>query len=171
MTQDRLNQPVPARLAEMMTLDPTPPRLWSPEELGIILRHQLAVPLEFDLGDLSKDSATIAGPRPMLSTTFNDLLHHRKPLLSMLQRVKRFAKACKSDPKGPLPEEVATVLYYAAVVAALLHCRQRITTLTDAALRQGVEWVLAQPWVDDLTRSLFRDALSRLSEPIDEVQG
>jgi hypothetical protein len=123
----------------------------------------MAVPLEFDLGNV-KDSATIAGPRPMLSTTFANLLQHPKPHLAMLQRVKRFAKACRNDPHGPLPQEVATVLYFASLVAALLRHQQRITSLDDAALRQGVEWVLAQQWIDDSTRSLFQEALSYLSQ-------
>lgn len=151
----------PTRLAEMMTLDPTPPRLWSHAELGVILRHQLSAPIEFDLGDLPAEAATGADPRPIVTPTFKDLLHHTKPPLAMLQRTKRFAKARKNDTDGPLPNEVATLLYYAAIAVALLRCQQRITSMDDAALRVGFRWVLLQGWVDDHTKSIIEEALSR----------
>jgi hypothetical protein len=157
--QDSLDGTEPARLAEMMTLDATPPRLWSPDELGVILRHQLSVPLELDLGEPSGDAATGADSRPMPSCTFADLLHHPEPPLAMLRRAKRFAKACKSDPNGPLPDEVATVLYYATIAVALLRCRQCITAMDDVALRAGFGWALLQVWVDDRTKSIFEEAL------------
>src|SRR5687768_4916926 len=130
----------PARMAEMMTLDDTPPRLWSPEELGVILRHQLSAPVQDDLGGPSADAVTATDARPVTSPTFADLLQDPEPSLAMLQRAKRFAKARKNEPQGPLPEEVATVIYYAAIAVALLRCGRRTTSMDDAALSAGCQW-------------------------------
>jgi hypothetical protein len=159
MSQDELEQTDPARLADMMTLDETPPRLWSPEELGVILRHQLAVPLAIDLRDAAEEARSALDSAPVSLMTFADLLHHPAPEVAMLQRIKRFAKARKSNPNGPLPEEVATVIYYAAIAVALKRCQLRITSMDDAALVAGCGWVLLQAWVDDDTKALFRETL------------
>jgi hypothetical protein len=165
VSEDNLEETEPARLAEMMTLDATPPRLWSPEELGVILRHQLSVPLALDLGDPSEHAANVPNAAPMPPTTFADLLRQVDPPVAMLRRVKRFAKARKSDPNGPLPQEVATVLYYTAIAAAL-RCHHRITVMDDTGLRSGFEWVLRQVWVDGDTKSILEEALPRGSQHV-----
>jgi hypothetical protein len=127
----------------------------------VILRHQLAVPLAVDLGDPAEEAKSALGSARILPMTFAELLHHRAPPVAMLQRIKRFAKARKSNPNGPLPEEVATVLYYAAIAVALKRCQQRITSMDDAALLAGCRWVLLQAWVDDDTKSIFRATFPR----------
>jgi len=96
-----------------------------------------------------------------LPATFGDLLHHPQPPLEMLQRVKRFAKACKVKAEGPLPPEVATVLYFASIVVALLRCEARISELDNKAIRTGTEWALAQTWLDQPTRSIFEEAAAK----------
>ena len=61
-----------------------------------------------------------------------------------------------------LPEEVATVLYYAAIFVALLRCGQRITSLDDASLARGGRWVVDQPWVAQPVRQIVVEAMARL---------
>ena len=150
------------RLANLMGLqdDLT---LWSSEELGQILRHQMAAPL---LVDLCPDDAanrqkfqelTCNSSAPMES--FDDLLHHPAPPLDLLMRAKRFAKASSHNPDSPLPQEVATVLYYLTMLTALLRCRQRITRMSDTDLRNGLEWVLRQPWITDEIRRMCDEGL------------
>jgi hypothetical protein len=66
-----------------------------------------------------------------------------------------------ADPyEDEMPKEIAAVLYFAAIVVALRRCGARITRLSDGELRAGVEWVLAQPWIDPATRALFAEVFS-----------
>jgi hypothetical protein len=78
----------------------------------------------------------------------------------LLRRAKLFAKACKLDADGPLPEEVATVLYFALIAAALIRCNERISRLDDVALVAAMRWVLGKEWVEDSVHALMRDTLA-----------
>jgi len=159
-----LSKSDPAALARMMDLDTGTKHDWQPDELGSILRHQLDSPLGLDLGNFAPESkGTLDALRPSASiplNTFGDLLRHPHPPLEVLKLTKEFAKANRNNPQSTLPPEIATVVYFAAIVVALMRCGQRITALDDQALRQGVEWIVAQPWIDELSRSLFREALT-----------
>jgi hypothetical protein len=154
----------------MMSLDPdTPPPLerrpvaWSAHDLRVILRHQLATRLESDLGDLSQELRDdVPAARAM---TFASLLRHPSPPLGVLRRAKVFAKACKLDADGPLPEEVATVIYFAVIAVALVRCGERISRLDDATLAAAMRWVLARDWLDDSIHELSKQALALLESP------
>ena len=87
--------------------------------------------------------------------TFRDLLTHPQPPVTLLQVTKQFAKAMVCSPESPVPAEIGRVLYLAAILAALLRCGQRITELDTAALREGIDWALVQPWLDPALRPLF----------------
>ncbi|HUI06909.1 MAG TPA: protein kinase [Verrucomicrobiae bacterium] len=164
MAKRDLSRSDPTSLARMMDLDTGTKHDWHPQELGSILRHQLDSPLAFDLGNFAPESKgmleAIAPSANFPVNTFGDLLRHPHPPLGALKIMKEFAKANRDNPEGTFPTEVAAAVYYAAIAVALTRCGQRITSLDDDALRQGMEWVIAQPWVDEATRSLLRDALT-----------
>jgi len=130
---------------------------WEPDELAGILRHQLATPLKLDLGP--------AGPAMGAGAmeTFGDLLRRPDPPLDLLKRTKDFAKAHRDDPNSSLPDEIATVVYFAGIGAALARHGARISELDDGRLRRGLQWAIDQPWVDEQTRSLLREALGHLA--------
>jgi hypothetical protein len=151
LTDDELETSDPSRLEQILAARGA--ERWRPQEMGAILRHQLSVPLDMDLAAGSGS--------PMWRMTFGELLHHPHPPAEMLQRVKQFAKACKLARDGPLPPEVAAVLYFASIIASRLRCEQRISDLDDDALKRGMEWVRAQRWVDPLTRSIFDEAAAK----------
>ena len=132
-------------LASMLEVDWAAGRPWEERELAAVLRHQLAAPLHVDLR--TRGDETVA--------TFYDLLHHPTPPIELLALAKDFAKACRADPDSPLPREVAAVIYFGAIAVARRRCGTLITQLSPEELRAGVEWVLAQPWVDPATRELF----------------
>jgi len=166
----------------MMGLDTSTKHDWRQTELGSIFRHQLDAPLEFDLGNFAPESKAILDTSSRSADapleTFGDLLRHPHPPLELLKVVKEFAKANRDDPESSLPTEIATVIYFAAIVVALTRCGQRITELDDDGLRRGMNWVVAQPWIDELTRSLFRGALPLIGtgwkehgQGIDEAPG
>ena len=154
----------PQLLAKLMSLDTAPAHAWQPDELGAILRHQLQSPLEFDLitvdAEVKAKLKTLAAANGPPLKTFGDLLRHPHPPIELLNLTKEYGKVHRNTPESPLPHDIATVLYFAGIVVALTRCGQRISRLDDDGLRRGVEWVASQPWVDEWTRSLFREGLS-----------
>jgi DNA-directed RNA polymerase specialized sigma24 family protein len=155
-------------LARLMQLGARGRRDLQPEELAEALSHQLAAPVRFDLGGFDADLArpvhgAVRGTGLPLST-FADLLHHAAPPLALLELTRHFAKDQREAPDASLSPEVATVLYYAAILVARLRHGERISHLDEAALSRGAAWAVAQTWVDERTRGLFRDGLRHLGE-------
>ena len=87
---------------------------------------------------------------------------HPSPPLELLQLAKEFAKSQRYAEEAVFPVEIASVLYYTAIVLARLRLGQRITEMDDARLRQGVQWCLQQPWIDPATRELFEQQWRKL---------
>ena len=140
--------------------------LWTARDLAAILAHQLAAPLETDLG---RREAISPGRRDAPDVwpairTFGELFDHPSPPVELLERTKRFAKTARSQPDGPLPDEVATVLYLAAIATARRKCGRSISQLDEAALRHALEWALAQPWLAASLRELFVWACQTLAD-------
>ncbi|NUQ66209.1 MAG: hypothetical protein HUU20_27420 [Pirellulales bacterium] len=165
MKREEVDQTGAETLAKMMELAVGEQELWESAELAAILEHQLAAPLEIDLGSIDPAwpvrLASPASSGPPLGT-FRDLFHHPEPPLELLDLTKRFAKRCRTDADCPLPGEIATVLYFLAIGVARCRAGQRISGLDDDSLRHAMQWSIAQPWVDDDTRQLFRESLSAL---------
>ena len=150
-----------ARLASLMDLDPAVDRAWSPDELGAVLRHQLAAPLLVDLSSLRRNTVakvkTLAEAQGLVLKSFGDLLRHPHPPVELLEITHRFAKACTLGRTGPLPRDIATMLYYAAIVAAMSRCGRRISRLADSEIRLGIQWALSRPWIEESLRGLFEE--------------
>jgi hypothetical protein len=174
MKDDDLHGSDPQSLTQMMDLDAGAEKLWSPEELGAILTHQLVAPLECDLSHL--DSGLALRLKQLRSTddpplsSFGDLLRHPSPPLNLLELTKQFAKACRNHPHSPLPDEVATVLYFLSIVVAITRCGRRITKMDDRSLEFSLNWALRQPWLDNSTRAILQEGLDAvgLSGPTQE---
>jgi len=170
MKDDDVHNSDPQSLTQMLSLDAGDEKLWSLEELGAILEHQLSAPLECDLGRLDSglarrprkvnSAAHPEGTRPLKS--FRDLLSHPSPPLRLLELTKQFAKACRNNPHGPLPDEIATVLYFLSIAVAMTRCGQRITKMDDRSLEFSLNWALRQPWLDEATRGILQEGLNAL---------
>lgn len=147
-------------LAEMMGFTDDA-GMWKPEELGEVFQHQLAAPVELDLGSLGEEATHGLGAA--LSTadppiwSFRDLFHHPRPPVALLKMTKEFAKACQGRPAGLLPEEIATMLYVLSIVTAWTRCGSRITKLDAEGLNYSLRWALDQTWVDESTRTILED--------------
>ena len=155
------------QLATLLDLDPDgADRLWSDEELGAVLRHPMTLPLQVDLVNLERGLAVkvrnLAESQGLTLKSFGNLLAHPHPPVELLKVTKDFAKACRLSPRGALPKEIATVLYFASIAAAMVRCRRRITGLSDAGLADGLRWILARPWLDAPTRTLLEEGLAAL---------
>jgi hypothetical protein len=152
MYGSEIRQSNPTRLAHILEFTQSE-RPWQPDELGAVLRHQLAAPLEFDQASVGERFLTIG-----------DLLNHPSPPVALLQQLKRFAKAHAVDPNHLIPHEIAAVLYYAAICAARLRCGEGITALDVESLELGISQLLACSWLEDSIRSLLTLGLAQLKK-------
>ena len=133
-------------------------RIWHPDELAAILHHQMTTPLHVDLAGIegaAKRLHDAAGASGLILKSFGDLLQHPHPPLALLKMMKDFAKACRISPESALPREISSVIYFASIIAAMTRHSRRITKLDNAALRDAVDWALAQPWLDEISRGVF----------------
>jgi hypothetical protein len=155
-----LDKTSPGRLSQLLRDDPAAP-VWCAKDLEAIIHHRLSVPLQTDLGrelvPLDSKLSASSGPdrfEGLARMTFAELLLHPRPPEEALRLVKSFAKAWRSDAAPLLPAEVATAVYYAAILAAEMRLDRNISTLDKAALRTGVDWALSRGWIVDPLRSL-----------------
>ena len=156
----------PRSLEQLLSVSDEEP-LWQPDELAAILEHQLSAPLEFDLAfgerrpaDALREAQT--GVDPPIET-FRDLFAHPRPPVELLEQTKQFAKQCRKQPDGPLPDEIATILYILSIVAARARAIRGISKLDDHALRHSLDWALTQPWLDAWSRDVLSAARRALS--------
>lgn len=157
----------PDSLSRLLELDPNDEPPWTADDLHAILRHQLDTEIEFDLthfGGIARETVTAIAPpqegqRP---GTFGQVLTGPNPPLQLLDLIRRFAKRYRKHGTDGMPEEVATVLYYAAIAAARLRHGASISKLDDRAIRAGIQWALDQPWFAGPLRDLFADTLQTI---------
>ncbi len=141
---------------------------WSEDDLKAIFGHQWSTPLSVDLGGLDAVLAervkTLATAQGLLLRSFGDLLRHPNPPLALLELSKEFAKRSLYSPCPAIPHEVARVLYFTSISAALSHCNRRITTLNNDDVAAGINWALSCDWVSDDARTVLQSGLAALAD-------
>jgi len=154
-------------LAALLATGEERARLWRPDELAAIFKHQISTPMLVDLGTFDPGTAsklkTLSEAQGLLLKSFSDLFHHSTPPVELLVLVKDFAKANRDHPESGLPAEIASALYYISIAAALVHLDARITKLPDADLRRGLHLTREQAWLDAATKELLDAALAKIS--------
>jgi hypothetical protein len=159
----------PKSLAALLEASGERVRLWRPEELGAIFRHQMSAPVLVDLGGYDPGTAarlrTLSSAQSLLLKSFSDLFHHPAPPLELLELTKDFAKANMDHAQSSLPNEVAAALYYTSIAAALVRLDARITRLPKADLRRGLLWTREQSWLDEDTKQLLLQAAAKVALP------
>jgi hypothetical protein len=159
MRKDDIRQTDDASLARLMDFARRDDPVWSAQELGAILRHQLQAPLTSDL-DVTENEALAASidlcarSDPPIRT-FGELLFHPRPPVELLEAVKQFAKSCRVGTAAAMPDEIATMLYILSIVAAMTKCDRRISKMDTIALQHCLTWGLEQTWLDEPTRQLL----------------
>ena len=136
--------PRPRQISDILGIGADTATLWRPDELAAIFRHQMAAPVVFDLESLgtakARRLANLTAAQGLVLKSFADLFQHNSPPLELLQLTKDFAKRNRDQPESVLPTEIATLLYFASIAAALVHRGERITRLSNSELRGGFEW-------------------------------
>lgn len=155
MPDPSLSDRDPQQLSKIMDFDDTESP-WQAHEMGAVLRHQLAAPMVFG----PEDGAWGSSRAP---ATFGELLSRTDPPLPLLKLMKDFARTHTIQPHSPIPREIAMVLYFAAILAALVRHGARISGLDDEPLRKGVLAVLENDWLDEPTRTLLTQGLRQLT--------
>jgi hypothetical protein len=157
----------PKSLAALLKASGEGVRLWRPEELTAIFRHQMSAPVLVDLGGYDPGTAArlkrLSDAQSLLLKSFSDLFHHPAPPLELLELTKDFAKANMDHAQSSLPGEVAAALYYTSIAAALVRLGARITRLADAELRRGLLWTSDQVWLDAETKQLLLQAAAKFA--------
>jgi hypothetical protein len=155
------------KLATLMATGEERARLWRPDELAAIFRHQMSAPVAVDLGAFDPRTArrlrALSEAQGLLLRSFDDLFHHPAPPIELLELVKEFAKANLGQPESGLPDEIAAALYYTSIAAALVRLDARISQLPEADLQRGLRSTLEQAWLDDKTKELLAQALETAS--------
>jgi hypothetical protein len=155
------------KLATLMATGEERAKLWRPDELAAIFRHQMSAPMLVDLGTFDPRTATrlrtLSEAQGLLLKSFSDLFYHTAPPIELLELIKDFAKANLDHPESGLPGEIATALYYTSIAAALVRLDARISQLPDADLQRGLRWTMEQAWLDEKTKELLAKALGKVS--------
>jgi hypothetical protein len=155
------------KLATLMATGEERAKLWRPDELAAIFRHQMSAPMLVDLGIFDPRTATrlrtLSEAQGLLLKSFADLFYHTAPPIELLELIKDFAKVNLDHPESGLPGEIATALYYTSIAAALVRLDARISQLPDADLQRGLRWTMEQAWLDEKTKELFANALGKVS--------
>ena len=163
--REKIDVAMPARLAILMSSDPSVGIAHQKSDFDAIWRHQLSSPLfsvEIDTpasvlgGEVSKGSAG-GGLK-----TFGDLLTHPHPPLEFLKKVKDFGKRHLLEPETLIPLDVARALYYLPIALAFLKHKIIISSLSNPDLRLGLSWLAAQCWLDSHSRAAAEEAREAL---------
>lgn len=147
------------RLARLLVPDLEEREVWSVSEMGAMLKHQLAVPLELELKTNEMSGADAASiPSGM---TFREALFGDGATLTVLRHIKDYAKWHLLRKDRILPPELVRVIYYGSVANARRRFGDRITSLADSDCRTGIEWVSKQEWVESEVRQWFQEEAGR----------
>jgi hypothetical protein len=154
--------------AEPLAATAPPPRLWRTEELGAVLRLQLAAPIfslleEFEPEKAARLEAVLAVDGHFSGIgCFADLFHLSPPPRELLSSTKDLARSQLANPQAMLPREITLVLFYASLLLLHLRCYEPLSSLNRGALFKGVQWALEQSWLDGEARRLFEEGQRRL---------
>jgi hypothetical protein len=129
-------------LSDLIAFDAQGRAVWPAKELERMLGRQV--------GEFLKSEQ---------SGSVRELLESSDPSIEVLIELKNLAKR---RPKHLFPPEMALLLYYGTIAAAMVKCAERITKLRDEDLRDGFTWAIKQPWVPEEICELFRQATSKL---------
>jgi hypothetical protein len=125
---------------------------WSATDLAELWRQQLELPLELEPAGLSPTEvehsvAALLNER-LLVRSLRDVLAMPAPPLALLRGLKDWAKSALANKQRNLPEQTLHAIYWLSVALSLIRHQIRLTSLEDQQLRNGMEWLASQNWLD-----------------------
>ena len=166
MWSSDFDQQPPQRVAGLMDVGSARVPDWTDAELEAVLRHQLNTPIETELVALGAAAAARFKAMYVASsdqtTSMSSIFASPDPPLPVLEMIKEFAKSLLEHPDSALPREVAGLLYWSAIAAALVCKNTRITRLKDDKLLAGLSWALERPWIEPRLRQILQRAMDVL---------
>ncbi len=165
-----LGETNPHLLGQMLVCEDERQPLWRQDELGGLLRHQLAAPLREALGTIDLTfapdlMAAVQDTRYPLGT-IHDLFVHPRPPLELLEFTKQLGRRNTQLNASEMPPEVGAVIYFGSIALALVRCNERITSFDDEQLSCGFEQLLGWEWINPELRQVVQQAMGKLSTSI-----
>ena len=164
-------------IAALFRVDDDQDSVWEPLDLERLLKRLLSVPLAEALPGFVGVPPLGGGPgcpqgppagRPpkggtptSRSLTLAVLFTDPNPPIEVLKAIKEWSRRSTRAPEPPLPGDIASLLYFAAIAAAHLRHNQWISKLDPSLLRQGIEMLLAKPWISEPFRGLFQEFIAQ----------
>ena len=167
-----LDESNPSLLARLFGVDDDRDAVWESFDLKNLLARLLTTPLAEALPGIDHRAITAAarsvrGATPG-SLTLSEVFAHSRPSVELLREIKDWARRTTGAKDPPLPLELASLLYFASIASARLRRGQRISSLDPSLIRQGLEMLLARPWLGEPFQTLFRQtALIRDADAAD----
>ncbi len=157
-SQEILKAPA-KRLSQIMKLGLDQTGQLTPDDLRSVLEAQLDSPIHEVIGltaqALERNMQDTGITAEDLPGTLRELMQQQHPPLPLLELVKDFAKRCREQVDHPVPSEVATLLYYLCIAVALNRHNKQIARLSAVKIKDGFNWVQAQPWIDNDLKQYF----------------
>lgn len=156
-----------ARIGPLLNLRINRDTLWHPDDYGGLLDHLLSAPLSQAMWTLesqdlqSIERALITHSPPIIS--LSQLLAASDPPFSALIWLKNVAKSERINACSLLPEPVAIALYFACISTSIVTRVGPISRLEPLKLREGIGWLINQPWIRQSIVDRARSALAMLS--------
>ena len=157
-------------LAKM--LDSSGPQVstWQDEDLRGLFQHQLDTSLasafEYPESGESPTLTQLGKSSVPPIVTFADLLKHDQPPLELLHAMRRMARRSAKETSGAIPDEIASVLYFAAIAVARVRLGERISRSDDNVLRYGFEIMMRRAWIGKDLTEVFGQSLEKIDEEI-----
>jgi DNA-directed RNA polymerase specialized sigma24 family protein len=113
---------------------------------------------------LQRSLANVPDCNDATGQTIGAVLRSEHPSLDVLKALKQWFNLQRFSPARDVPAPLANGLYLLVLAVALVKCGQRITGLADAQFRAGLEWLAAQPWLDEDLQRTVHNAQSALPQ-------
>ena len=134
----------------------------APQAAAQLLRSRLASPLHFDKDCVDSLSAILDRPCPELQSIagrpLGDVLLDPTTPLTTLETLKQYGKGLSRRWDEGSEHVVAAMIYFAAIAAALVSHRRKITTRSYRDLADLLRMLMSDRWLTPQLAGLFDSA-------------
>jgi hypothetical protein len=148
-------------ILQLFELTPEGEAPWDKSDLGRLIEQRLDMPLYELLPDVAQratERRETALPGEDVYT-LRELFLHAAPSLRLLEGAKRVFREWARGKERSTPAEVGTALYFITIALALVRGSKRITKLSNAELRDGLQATARHDWLPDSLREITNQCL------------